>query len=71
LFIFITHGMTDHVYVLLKGADWEDIVVFLLEEEAIRTSKENPHSRVEIFTRTENSYGYTPTYYYYQNGVKM
>ena len=57
----------DHVYVLVYGSEWEDIVVFLSEEEAINESIKNPKNRVEIFSKTETG-GYIPTYNYYENG---
>jgi hypothetical protein len=55
------------IYVFLYGHEWEDIVIFLSEEEAIRESIKHPNQRVEIFSKTNTS-GYTPTYNYYQNG---
>ena len=58
----------DFVFVLLRGSEWEDIIVLLTEEEAINQSKKYPNSRVEIFSKN-NNFGYTPTYNYYQNGL--
>ena len=56
------------LYVLLQGGEeWEDLVIFETEEEAIRASIKNPNARVEIFRKNTNS-GYTPTYNYYKNG---
>ena len=55
------------IYVFLYGHEWEDIVIFLSEEEAIRESIKHPNQRVEIFSKTNKS-GYTPTYNYYKNG---
>jgi len=60
----------DFVYVLISnfsGSDWEDMVILLLEEDAINASKENPNTRVEIFSKN-NKLGYTPTYKYYKQG---
>ena len=57
----------DFVYVFLYGSEWEDVVIFLSEEEAIRESIKHPNQRVEIFSKTNTS-GYTPTYNYYKNG---
>ena len=57
----------DDVYVLLKGSEWEDIIIFLSKEEAIEKSIKHPSYRVEIFSKT--SKGYIPTYNYYKNGI--
>ena len=57
----------DFVYLLLDNSDWEDIIIFVSKEEAIKASKNNPKSRVEIFSINNNN-GYTPTYNYYKNG---
>jgi hypothetical protein len=57
------------VYVLVRDScDWEDIVVFLTEENAIKMSIKYPMDRVEIFTKKDIEFGYTPTYEYIQNG---
>lgn len=60
----------EFVYLLINGIsnEWEDIVVLLTKEDAIDTSKKYPNHRVEIFTKTESSIGYKPTYNYYKNG---
>lgn len=55
------------IYVFLNGSEWEDIILFLSEEEAIQKSIDSPNSRVEIFRKT-NTTGYEPTYDYYQVG---
>jgi len=55
------------VYLLINSSDWEDIVVFLSEKEAIEASIKYPKSRVELFYKTP-SFGYSPTYNYYKNG---
>ena len=57
----------DFIYIFLYGSEWEDVVVFLSEEEAIRESINHPNHRVEIFSKTNTS-GYRPTYNYYKNG---
>ena len=41
--------------------------ILLSKEEAIKESINHPNHRVEIFTKS-NTFGYTPTYNYYQNG---
>lgn len=57
----------DFIYVLIYGSEWEDIIIFLSKEDAIKKSKDYPNCRVEIFGKTNTS-GYEPTYNYYQNG---
>jgi hypothetical protein len=57
----------DFIYIFLYGSEWEDVVIFLSEEEAIRESINHPNHRVEIFSKTNTS-GYRPTYNYYKNG---
>ena len=57
------------IYLLVNDSfEWEDIIVFLSEEEGINESVKNPKSRVEVFSKTDKT-GYSPTYNYYQNGV--
>jgi len=50
----------------LIAGQWEDMVVFLSEEDAIKESINQPHHRVEIFSKNNNSY--IPTYSFYKNG---
>jgi hypothetical protein len=57
----------DFVYVFIYGSEWEDTVVFLSKEDAIKESINHPNDRVEIFSKTTTS-GYIPTYNYYKNG---
>ena len=58
----------DTVYVLfIDDAEWEDVVIFLSEEEAIKKSKKCPTARVELFTKSPKG-GYYPSYKYYLNG---
>jgi len=57
----------DFVYVFLAGSEWEDIIIFLSKEEAIKKSRKYPNNRIEFFSKTNTS-GYKPTYNYYQNG---
>jgi hypothetical protein len=57
----------EFVYVFINGDEWEDIIIFLSKEDAIKASINRPNSRVEIFGKT-NTPGYEPTYNYYQNG---
>ena len=57
----------EFVYLLVvDGCEWEDIVIFLSKEDAVKESIKNPKSRIEIFCK--NDKGYVPTYNYYQNG---
>jgi len=58
----------DFIYVLVKGLEWEDMVVYLTKEDAIGASKMWPKYRVEIFNKNEDGVGYIPTYNYYKNG---
>ena len=53
---------------MLNSSDWEDIVIYLTEEEAIETSKTYPNIRIEIFGKNTSFTGYTPTYNYYKGG---
>ena len=58
----------EFVYLLVKGTEWEDVVIYLQKEEAIEISKKNPKYRVEIFIK-DDTHGYVPTYNFYENGV--
>jgi hypothetical protein len=57
----------EQIYVFLYGSEWEDITILLSKEEAIEKSIQNPHNRVEIFSKTNES-EYKPTYHYYKKG---
>jgi hypothetical protein len=57
----------DFVYALIYGNEWEDIIILLSKEDAIKESINYPNARVEIFSKN-NKVGYTPTYNYYKNG---
>jgi hypothetical protein len=60
----------DHVYLLVvDGAEWEDLVVYLTLDEALEASKKHPTVRVEVFSRTTEKGGLKPTYNYYLNGT--
>jgi hypothetical protein len=57
----------EFIYLLVDdGCEWEDIVIFLSNEDAIKESIKYPKSRLEIFGKSDK--GYVPTYNYYQNG---
>ena len=59
----------ESIYLLVvDGAEWEDIVVYLDKEEAIEKSKQWSKTRVEIFNKSEKG-GYRPTYTFYLNGL--
>ena len=58
----------EFIYLLLHGSEWEDIVIFLSETDGIKESIKYPKSRVEIFSKTDES-GYKPIYVYYKNGL--
>ena len=55
------------VYLFIYGCDWEDMIIILTEEEAIRASIKYSNSRIEIFSKNTD-FGYSPTYNYYKNG---
>jgi hypothetical protein len=57
----------ENIYVLLYGGEWEDLIIFLSKEDAIKESLNYPNSTVQIFSKNDKS-GYTPTYNYYENG---
>jgi len=57
----------EYIYVLLYGGEWEDLIIFLSKEDAIKESLNYPNSTVQIFSKNDKS-GYTPTYNYYENG---
>jgi hypothetical protein len=59
----------EFIYVLtVDGAEWEDIVVYLTEEEALVKSKQWPNTRIEFFAKSEKG-GYRPIYRYFLNGI--
>jgi hypothetical protein len=57
----------DFVYVFVDVNNWEDIIIFLSKEDAIKETIKYPNARVEIFSINEEM-GYTPTYNFYKNG---
>lgn len=57
-----------YVYVQI-GSEWEDLVIYLNEDEAIQISIRKPNSRIEIFEKPDDFNGYLPTYKYYKNGL--
>jgi hypothetical protein len=57
----------DFIYAFISGSEWEDIIIFLSKEDAIKKSINHPNARVEIFSNNNTS-GYIPTYNYYKNG---
>lgn len=59
----------EYVYVFLPdGHEWEDMIIYLTEEDAINASLAYKYARVEIFKKHPNCSGYTPTYAYYEHG---
>ena len=54
------------IYVLINGSDWEEMIIFLSEEEAIKESSKDPNVRIEIFAKSDR--GFIPTYNYYKDG---
>lgn len=58
---------TKQLYLLLcDGAEWEDVVIYDNQEEALRVLRSHPlHSnrfRIEVFEKKEGSLKFTPTY---------
>lgn len=58
----------EFIYVMINSNDWEDIVIYLTEEEAIETSLTYPNRRIELFGKNTGYTGYSPTYNYYKGG---
>jgi len=58
----------DFIYVMINSNDWEDIVIYLSEKEAIDLSITYPNIRIEIFGKNIGYSGYSPTYNYYKDG---
>lgn len=58
----------EFVYVMINGNEWEDMVIYLSEKEAIESSNKYPNIRIEIFSKTPGIDGYSPTYNYYKGG---
>jgi hypothetical protein len=57
----------NYIFVLLGDKfDWEDMIIFIDENEAKLASIKYPNQRVEIFNKTYD--GYKPTHCYYKNG---
>lgn len=58
----------EFIYLLLEDeCEWEDIIIYTTEDEAIEASKKYPSSRIEIFKKDENS-RYKPNYCYIKDG---
>jgi|LauGreSBDMM110SN_4_FD.fasta_scaffold281978_2 hypothetical protein len=58
----------NYLYMLVgDGAEWEDIVLYADEAEAIAASMKHKSIRVEIFKRDDGG-AYRPTYNYYLAG---
>ena len=60
--------MEEFVYLFTFGGEWEDSIIILSKEEAIKQSIDYPNNRVEIFSKINTS-RYLPTYNYYKNGI--
>jgi hypothetical protein len=58
----------EKIFVLVKGSEWEDIVIFLTKDDALQNSIKYPRYRVEIFEKKNDESGFEPIYSYYQNG---
>ena len=58
----------EFVYLCIFGSDWDETIIILSKEDAIKHSIEHPNNRIEIFCKTHANM-YIPTYSYYQNGI--
>jgi hypothetical protein len=64
-----------YMYVMNGAAEWEDMILFTEEQEAIAFSKKRPEGRVEIFIKSSSSSsqatikGFAPSYAYIRNGL--
>lgn len=58
----------EFVYVMINTINWEDIVIYLTEKEAIESSITYPNIRIQIFDKNTDYCGYSPTYNYYKDG---
>lgn len=58
----------EFMYVLVLGAEWEDISILVSKEDAVKASIKYPKATVQIFAKENNSTAYKPTYHYYENG---
>jgi hypothetical protein len=58
----------EFIYVHFYGYDWDDVIIFLSKEDAIKESIKHPKQRIKIFSKTNTSSRYTATYNYYKNG---
>lgn len=47
----------DFVYVLMRqGAEWEDMVIYLTEKEAMEASLKYTSARIELFRKSDNKF---------------
>ena len=58
----------EFVYVMINTINWDDIVIYLTEKEAIESSITYPNIRIEIFGKNTGYSGYSPTYNYFKDG---
>jgi hypothetical protein len=58
----------EFIYVMINSSEWEDIVIYLSEEEAIGSSITYPNIKIEIFGKNSDYNGYSPIYSYYKDG---
>jgi len=56
------------IYVMINSSHWQDIVIYLTQEEAIHSSIRHPNIRIELFYKNPVFNGYSPTYNYYKDG---
>ena len=55
----------EFIYVMINSSEWEDIVIYLSEEEAIESSITYPNIKIEIFGKNPdyNGWNQQPRYY--------
>jgi hypothetical protein len=59
-----------YLYVVIsQDFEWEDLIIFNDDLSAKEYSSKFPNIRVEIFTITNESKAFVPTYNFYKNGI--
>jgi len=59
----------EFIYAFLSET-WDDTIIYLNKDDAIRASMDFPEERMEIFRVSASLPGaFVPTYHYYENGV--
>jgi hypothetical protein len=53
---------------MINNNDWEDMIIYLTQQDAINSSITYPNIRIEIFGKNSDYSGFSPTYNYYKHG---